>query len=257
MLKLLKDELSSKNRKIFAIMAALLALFVIVLGVGIKFTKVLGGIKYTTSLGNATSLLTIFMVIMASTSISGKDTLAKINEDSKSHSRLSIFTAKLIKIAISYFGLIAVNLVAVIIMKHLLYPKTDLDSAIITKMLAAAGGNLVYEFLLVSFVLLVCSRMKDTYASVALGISMIYITQLVAGIFMIVLYTNRALRWNPFNFFFVEKEVVTPLTHMMTKLHVDQIIWGSLGYGLLFLIIAYILFETRKIAQKSTQVSNL
>ncbi|MCK8624919.1 hypothetical protein [Apilactobacillus xinyiensis] len=251
MLNLLKEEFNPKNKKVFAAMAALLALFVIILGVGIKITRVLGGVKYTTSLGNATSLLTIFVVIITCTRISGRDNLQKISENSINHSRLSIFAAKLCSIWLSYLILITINFVMVIIMKFMLFKKTDLDAAIFTKMFSAAGGNLVYEFLLVSFVLMVCSRIKDSLASIALGIAMIYITQVIAGIFMIVLYTNRALRWNPFNFFFVEREVVTPLTHMMTKLHVDQMIWGSLIYGLCFLIIAYILFETRKIASKN------
>ena len=59
---------------------------------------------------------------------------------------------------------------------------------------------------------------------------------------MIFIYNNRQLIWNPFNFFFVEKQIQDGMKHMMTRLTLNQIIAGSIVYAGIFFVIGFIIF---------------
>ncbi|UQS84513.1 hypothetical protein MOO46_04460 [Apilactobacillus apisilvae] len=239
---LLKQEMSSHNRKIFGFMALGLFIVTIIMAIVGMETKTLDGWKWMNQFGAVTGIIELLTTIIVATRFAGEESNDQVKENMKSHSKTSIFFSKVITILVSYLLLLLVAIIAVILMKYLVFPHKPLAGTLAEELSWAVLGNIAYFFIFQSFVMMVIGFCKTWYGAIAFGVACTWITEIIAGIFMIFIYTHRKLIYNPFNFFFVEKQIQDGMKHMMTRLSLPQIINGSLIYALVFFIISYILF---------------
>ncbi|TPR14803.1 hypothetical protein [Apilactobacillus timberlakei] len=239
---LLKQEMNSHNRKIFSFMALGLFIVTIIMAITGMETKTLDGWKWMNQFGAVTGVIELLTTIIVATRFAGQESNAQVKENMKNHSKSSIFFSKVITILISYLILLLVAIIAVILMKYLVFPHKPLAGTLAQELSWAVLGNIAYFFIFQSFIMMIIGFCKTWYGAIAFGVACTWITEIIAGIFMIFIYTHRKLIYNPFNFFFVEKQIQDGMKHMMTRLQLPMIIKGSLLYALIFFIIAFIIF---------------
>lgn len=243
MVDLLKQEMNKKNRIIFGCMALFLFIVTILMAIIGKDTKTLDGLKLMNSFGGVTTLIETLITIIVATRFAGVDSNKQVRENiANHHSKRIIFFAKIIASVIAYLLLLVVAVIAILIMKYLIFTDMPLAGRLSLELQWAVLGNMAYTLIFETFVMLVIGFCKTWYSAIAFGIACTYITEIIAGIFMIFIYVHRELIYNPFNFFFVEKQIQDGMKHMMTRLTMNQIVAGSILYALIFFVLAYIIF---------------
>ena len=242
MVDLLKQEMNKKNRIIFAGMVVFLFIVTILMAVIGKNTKTLDAWKLMNSLGGITTVLTLLATIITTTRFAGVDSNKQIRENMEKHSKITIFFSKVITIWVSYFILLAVAVLTILFMKYLIFPENAFAGKVALELQWATLGSIAYFFIFESFVMMVIGFCKTWYSAIAFGVSLTFITEGIAGLFMIFIYVHRELIYNPFNFFFVEKQIQDGMKHMMTRLTLNKIIAGSIIYAMVFFVIALIIF---------------
>lgn len=239
---LLKQEMNKKNRIIFAGMVVFLFIVTILMAVIGKNTKTLDAWKLMNSLGGITTVLTLLATIITTTRFAGVDSNKQIRENMEKHSKITIFFSKVITIWVSYFILLAVAVLTILFMKYLIFPENAFAGKVALELQWATLGSIAYFFIFESFVMMVIGFCKTWYSAIAFGVSLTFITEGIAGLFMIFIYVHRELIYNPFNFFFVEMQIQDGMKHMMTRLTLNKIIAGSIIYAMVFFVIALIIF---------------
>lgn len=242
MVDLLKQEMNKKNRIIFLAMAVFLVIVTILMAVIGKDTRTLDGYKLMNTFGGITPVIELLATIITATRFAGVDSNKQVRQNMESHSKTTIFFSKVITCMVGYFILLALSVLTIIFMKYLVFPESAFAGKLALELQWATLGNIAYVFIFESFVIMVIGFCKTWYGSIAFGVALNYITELIAGIFMIFIYNNRQLIWNPFNFFFVEKQIQDGMKHMMTRLTLNQIIAGSIVYAGIFFVIGFIIF---------------
>lgn len=239
---LLKQEMNKKHRMIFGGMVLFLFIVTILMAVIGQNTKTLDGYKWMNTFGGITPVIEMLVTVIITTRFAGVDSNQQVRMNMKKHHKLTIFTAKVITCIISYLILLAVSVITIIMMKYLIFPAKPLAGRLALELQWATLGNMAYVLIFSTFVMMVIGFCKTWYSAIAFGIACNYITEAIAGVFMIFIYVHRELIYNPFNFFFVEKQIQDGMKHMMTRLSLNQIIVGSIMYAMMFFVISAIIF---------------
>jgi hypothetical protein len=239
---LLRQEMNKKDRWIFGGMVLFLFVVTILMAVIGQNTKTLDGYKWMNNFGGITPIIEMLATVIVATRFAGVDSNERVRINMENHNKFTIFVSKVITCTVSYLILLAVAVVTIIMMKYLIFPARPLAGRLALELQWATLGNMAYVLIFSTFVMMVIGFCKTWYSAIAFGIACNYITEAIAGVFMIFIYVHRELIYNPFNFFFVEKQIQDGMKHMMTRLSLNQIIVGSIMYAMVFFVISAIIF---------------
>lgn len=226
---------------------AILILYIIGVGLGSHFVQILPPVNFLPTLGTASDIVTGMIIILAALSFSGKKAHRQIDGYLAIHvSKLDIFWSKVITLTIQYVNLILVDVILSVVVQHFMTPGKYINRRTPHVMAIAVGANVLYVFLLASITVLFSTLIKNEAGTIAAGFGFRFLGTAIAGIFMILLYSHRWLKWNPFNALFVGgsySQINNPIYHAMTKMSMPNAIGSAIIYGIIYLFFAYLIFS--------------
>ncbi|MBW1605128.1 ABC transporter permease [Lactobacillus sp. Sy-1] len=249
MLTLLRQE-GYKVIKGKALWVSLILLFgfQLLIAIGTKQFNFMTEKQFITSSGASDDIIEIMMVVIASTIITNEFVHKTIkNLLSRQYSRLQVFLSKLITLVWMYVVLVFVNYLFTLVLKAIFFSSTEVTAHMIHQTVHYGIGLTLYVFIITSFVVLISNVAKSSGASIGIGVASIFVTQILATVISILIAKASWVKYNPFNFFLVESQYKTAAIKQLTSLNLNAMTVGTLLYGLLFLIIAYIIFNKRNI----------
>lgn len=120
----------------------------------------------------------------------------------------------------------------------------SLMSNLINECLIDFLGSIV----IIGAALLLSCAAKSAAVAIASGITVIFIGQGVS--MMLLRNVGRSiplLRWNPFNMLNMPNEWSNPAYYENTLLTIKQLMIGNIGYSILFILAAFLMFERKRI----------
>ncbi|KPN80413.1 hypothetical protein RZ76_02550 [Apilactobacillus kunkeei] len=196
---------------------------------------------------NGNSMAMIAMIIFASSILTvdfSQNTVKYLF--ARQFSRGKILISKLITIAVMYVYLTIVNFVTteisnVIFNKNGAWNFTD----VFTKIEATS----FYLFLLLSMVLLISNIFKSNAVAIAIGIVFVYVSQTINSIISLFTENHSWIKFNPLNFLNVNSEVMygESMFKQVTNLSLIQIEVGAIIWGIIFLLITYVVYNRRNV----------
>ncbi|UQS87395.1 ABC transporter permease [Nicoliella spurrieriana] len=249
MLTLLRQEAykAIKGRSLW-VSLVILFVFQLLMAVGTKQFHIMTGSDFITSAGQSIEILEIIMVVIASTIITNEFVNKTIkNLLSRQYSRLQVFISKLVTLIWIYVGIVIFNYLFTLILKVIFFNSTPVSAKMIHETTHIAIGQSIYVFLIAAFVILISNIAKSSGGSIGIGVASILATQLLGSVLSILIHKYEWVKYNPFNFFLVQQQYNFAPYHKLTGLSLNAITAGAAIYGVIFLIIAYVIFNRRNI----------
>ena len=109
------------------------------------------------------------------------------------------------------------------------------------------GGNFIGLWLILTLVLLLATLFKNATVAVSVGIIGYFASSIVASLMFMLIAKWEWLKWNPINMLNLSSQVVDSSYKVLTKLSVEQLVWGNLGYIVVFLFFGYLIFKKRNV----------
>lgn len=240
---LIKKDFNQKQRLLY-LFDAILIIYIIGVGLGSRFELIIPPATFMQPLGTGIYVITEIMIILTALTFTGKKTHQQISHDLAdriSYDRL--FWSRVIDLFIDYLDLVVVALAASLVAQRFIFKNKFLNYRTLHTMGISIGSNFMLVFLLVSATILFSTLIKSIRGAIAAGIGFQYLGSVLAAPIMILLYSHKWLKWNPFNCLFVQFQINNPINHTMTKLSMVDSIASAIIYGLIYLFFAYLLFS--------------
>ena len=232
--------------KLLYLFNAILILYVIGVSLSCKYEQLMPSINFLPSLGTAVNFITAMIIILAALSFSGKRAHQQISKFLMTRAtKINVFWSKIIVLLIQYLELAAVTFIFSILTQRIIFHGKYLipnTAHVIYVMGTTISGNFIYSSLLVSATILFSNVIKSAAGTMAASFGLQYLGEIPMGGFMILVYHHRWLKFNPFNFLFVQNQIVKPINHTMSKISMVGAVVGSIFYTIIFLLFAYLAF---------------
>lgn len=166
--------------------------------------------------------------------------------------RSQVFMSKIIVILLQFISLQVLSTIMTFILTYILNPNfgwTDKigHQTVIEQYFLSLGGNSLVTLLLLSFVLLLASLFKTNAAAIASGFVGYFIAQIAASLLILLISRWEWLKWNPLTMLLVQAQITSPVMHKLTMLSTPVMVYCTLGYTVLFTVIAYLSFRKRSV----------
>lgn len=160
-------------------------------------------------------------------------------------SRGKILLSKLFTIVVMYIYLICVSIISSEIGGLIFSLKGQWD---ISDVLLNLAGTSLYLFLLLSMVLLISNIFKSNAIATAVGVIFFGALRTINAIIEQFTQNQSWIKYNPINFLNVDKQVYYgSFVKETTKLSLIQIEVGAIIWGIVFLLITYVVYNRRNV----------
>lgn len=167
--------------------------------------------------------------------------------------RSQVFISKLITLLMQMIGLQFVASAMTGILTFIIKPKFDWTQTanampIWRDYLLTTGGSMLVMLMILSLVILMATMFKTNAAAIACGFIGYFVTAVAAQIIIMFVQRWHWLKWNPFTMLLTGNQIADPKTyHALTMLDTPVMIACTLGYTVLFTLIAYLSFRRRAV----------
>lgn len=256
MITTLRQELYKLNHRrlpwlVLIIMAALMVM--IGMGMGRSYSKLLVMTCYASSM-----IIMLLLVIVGSTIFSMEfqnGTIIPLIY--RSGSRSAVFFAKFITLFLYNLFLHAVAIVITVLLNIVPIINEPVSwmaiyqyhQPLIINMLATSGVDLVTSTLIISFICLTSALINSNTVVIAVNALIIFMgSGLSSNLLSAHVGPSWLVRWNPFNMLNLTNQFYNYSTyHLTTMLSNQQLLWGTLAYTILMLLVGYWAFQHKKI----------
>ncbi|TMT02963.1 hypothetical protein FD690_00610 [Apilactobacillus kunkeei] len=193
---------------------------------------------------NGNTMIMIAMIIFASSILTvdfSQNTVKYLF--ARQFSRGKILISKLITILVMYIYLNIVNFATTEI-SNFIFNKNG--SWNFTETFSYIKYMSLYLFLLLSMVLLISNIFKSNAVAIAIGIVFVYVSQTINSIITLFTQNHSWVRFNPLNFLNV-RMYADPALKQPTNLSLIQIEIGAIIWGIVFLLITYVVYNRRNV----------
>ncbi len=118
---------------------------------------------------------------------------------------------------------------------------------VIENLLISMGSQFIGLWLVLSLVLLLATMFKSSTVAVSAGFIGYFAANIAASLMFGLIGKWEWLKWNPLNMLSLSTQVMTPSYREFTKLTVNQLVMGNLGYIVVFLFLGYLIFKKRNV----------
>lgn len=158
-------------------------------------------------------------------------------------SRLQIFISKIITTILMYVYLIILAFVGTGISNVLFnHNRTFLFNDMFIHLIARS----FYLVLMIPLVILISNIFRNNGVSIAIGIVFYFVTNIINSILAIFMDKLPIIKFNPLNFLNVYGQYLYPHSPF-TKLSLTQIETGAVVWGIVFLVISYLVYNHRNV----------
>lgn len=229
--------------------SSVLASFIILNALVTKFTNIMSAEKVLPVLFNSGWLIVFYMVYLASQIFSMEFRYGTIkNLLQKNPQRKNIFLGKIFTLIGYSIYLNLIALVTTIAASLILFPKIAFNDAVIFEtLLTNILASFIGMWLFASLSLMISLIVKNESLASMLGIGSYFMSSMLAGLQFIALDKAPWLRWNPFNMLNLANQLANSSLSKMTLLSTHQLVIGNILYILLFIFIAKLIFNRKKI----------
>ncbi|AMV60384.1 ABC transporter, permease protein [Pediococcus damnosus] len=172
----------------------------------------------------------------------------------RKYNRGQVIVSKWLTMFIYSVYLYALTFVMTIILKVVLFNDTfeltktaSNGRTLIENLGITMGGKFIGLWLILTLVLLLATLFKNATVAVSVGIIGYFASSIIANLMFILIAKWDWLKWNPINMLNLSSQVVESSYKTLTKLSVDQMVWGNLGYIVVFLFCGYLVFKKRNV----------
>lgn len=195
---------------------------------------------------DARTIILVAMVVFASTILTGdfaNNTVKYLF--ARQFSRLQIFLSKLVTVAIMYIYLNVVGIVSILITNPIFNSNRSINWGNIlgTQFLALS----LYLFLLLSLVILISNIFKNNGVSITVALIFVFLSNTINAILTFLISKVSWLKFNPFNFLNVRFQTSFHALDRITKLSLPAIQIGAVIWGIIFLAIAFSIYNHRNV----------
>ncbi|MHC9533435.1 ABC transporter permease [Dellaglioa sp. L3N] len=256
MITLVKQELFKLLKKRSTpIISALLVIFIFGLAIVTKMNPTIFDAKGLFVQGfGAIFLLFLIMIATASTVVAMESQFGTIKDLLyRKYSRGAVLASKWLTVFLYSIYLNVLLFVAAIVAKLLFLPNFSLSSKVgdqtaVHALMTLLTGNFVNLWLIISLVLLLASAFNSSGASIAAGVGFYFLTSIVSSIQVLAIAKWDWMKWNPINMMNLSNQLSLGKAYeALTKLSTEQLIWGNLGYTVIFLFLGYLVFKRKNV----------
>ncbi|MHC5249216.1 ABC transporter permease [Enterococcus sp. LJL90] len=201
------------------------------------------------TLFNSSWLIVFSMVYLASQIFSMEFRFGTIkNMLQKDGSRSKIFFSKFFLLVGYSLYLNILAMILTVAISLVLFPEVSLEqSAIWQTLLTTVGAGFVGMWLFASLSLMISLIVQNESLAGMLGLISYFMSSMLAGVQFLVLDQAAWLKWNPFNMLNLANQLADSSLSQMTLLSTGQLVIGNFVYIALFILIAKVVFQRRKI----------
>lgn len=201
------------------------------------------------------SLVLFIMIASAATMIAMEFQYGTIKQLLyRQYYRSQVFISKLIVLVLQLVVLQAIASAVTFLLTTLLFPKFDWQQKITAEqtLLHQYGvgllGHLLVTLMLLSVVVLLATWFKTNAAAIATGFIGYFVIQVAGGFIIALIQKWEWLKWNPFTMLLVGSQMTDPKTYAdLTHLSTNLMVLCTLGYTVVFTVIAYLSFRRRSV----------
>ncbi|MCT3214136.1 ABC transporter permease [Lactiplantibacillus plantarum] len=114
--------------------------------------------------------------------------------------------------------------------------------------LLGMGTNLLTLFFLLSLVFLLAIIFKNTTVAITCGLIGYFALGILSNLMFMLIDKYTWLKWNPLNFMNLEAQISNPKTMgALTKLTDLELLWGTIGYTVVFLLIGLYVYRQKEV----------
>lgn len=201
---------------------------------------------YSTLFGNGIKFTTLALVVFASSILTvdfSQNTVKYLF--ARQFSRGKILISKLVTIVVMYIYFICVTFVSteVAALAFSVKGHWHFNDAFLL-----IGATSLYLFLLLSMVLLISNIFKNSAVATAVGIVFVLVLRTINALISQFTDNHSWIKFNPLNFLNVNNQVYYgSIFKQATKLSLTQIEVGSIIWGIIFLLITYVIYNHRNV----------
>lgn len=159
-------------------------------------------------------------------------------------SRGKIFLSKLVTIVVMYVYLLVVSFVSTLIANALFNKMRSIPFDVFGNRIS---GMSFYLFLMLSLVLLISCLFKSNAVAIAIGIVFYFVVSIINPFLSIFIYYHSWVKYIPLTFLNVYSQTISPMMSEMTKLSLNEMRVGSIIWGIVFLLITYVVYNRRNV----------
>ncbi|MGQ2283211.1 ABC transporter permease subunit [Apilactobacillus kunkeei] len=201
---------------------------------------------YSTLFGNGITFTTLALVVFASSILTvdfSQNTVKYLF--ARQFSRGKILISKLVTIVVMYIYLICVSFVSTEISALVFSVKGNWH---FNDAFLLIGATSLYLFLLLSMVLLISNIFKNSAVATAVGIIFVLVLRTINALISQFTENHSWIKFNPLNFLNVNNQIYYgSIIKETTKLSLIQIEVGSIVWGVIFLLITYVVYNRRNV----------
>ncbi|GEL13506.1 hypothetical protein FC15_GL001603 [Lapidilactobacillus concavus DSM 17758] len=108
-------------------------------------------------------------------------------------------------------------------------------------------GNGLVNCLLLSVVILIATLLKTNAAAITSGFIGYFVSMAASGIILVLINKWHWLRFNPFTMLMTSSQLLTPSMSKVTLMSTPLMVSLTIGYAVLFTVIAYLSFRKRHV----------
>jgi ABC-2 type transport system permease protein len=246
MLTLIRQELYKQLHSKFYIGWGIVILLTTLLA-GYFIQHSLPNINAATSMVSDTQAITLIaMIVFASTIVTGDFSNNTVKYlFARQFSRFQIFISKLVTIVVIYVYLIAVSVVSILITNPLFNKNRAIDWG--NTFSVQIFGLSLYLILLLSLVILISNIFKNNGVAIAIALVFYFLIQTINSVLTLFISKFTWLKFNPLNFLNVSMQMKLHAFSHFTQLSLPTIQIGAVVWGLIFLAIAFSIYNHRNV----------
>ncbi|CAI2693097.1 hypothetical protein AKUH4B412M_13130 [Apilactobacillus kunkeei] len=195
--------------------------------------------------GNGLSMVLIAMIVFASSLLTkdfSNNTVKYLF--ARQFSRGKILISKLITTVIMFVYLVIVTFIATAIANVLF---NENRAFLWHDIFGYLIGMSFYLFLMLSIVLLISNIFKSNAVAIAFGIVFYFVSNVINVFLNILVDKMEWIKYNPLNFLNILKQYSVPEYSQLSRLSVTQLEVGSIIWGIVFLLITYVVYNRRNV----------
>lgn len=196
--------------------------------------------------GNAMIGVLVAMIVFASTVINSDFSNNTVKYlFARQFSRLQIFISKIITTILMYVYLVIVAFIGAGI-SNILFNQNR--AFLFNDMFVQLIARSFYLVLMIPLVILISNIFRNNGVAIAIGIVFYFVSNLINAIISIFMDKLPIVKFNPLNFLNVYNEFIYPkLISQVTQLSLMQIEIGAVIWGIVFLVISYLVYNHRNV----------
>ncbi|WEV39696.1 ABC transporter permease [Lactobacillus sp. ESL0681] len=172
----------------------------------------------------------------------------------KGSKKFEIYIAKFLVIFLYGLWLTSFAVVTTFLLKFILvnnkysWLAIDQGRPLVTNLLLNMLGSVIYSFFIVAFSFMLIMLVKNNAivicSDLVIGFLGASVSTALLKLFPVAV---NVLKWNSLNMIFISQQLARGAYTQISKLTNQQLVLGTFGYGVIFLLLGYLLFKHQKV----------